>query len=43
MVFVRHRCEKCLEYMRAEKIGNEYVLKCPSCEEPSKKDDNCWE
>lgn len=31
-VIPRHVCEKCLEYMYAEKTSSGYVLICPCCE-----------
>ena len=41
MVFSRNRCEKCLEYMRVDKKGSDYVLVCPNCER--EKDEENWE
>ncbi len=38
MVIYRHLCEKCLGYMKIEKIENNYFLICPDCER--KNDDN---
>lgn len=32
MVISRNLCDKCMEYMKVEKIGEEYVLVCSNCE-----------
>ena len=37
----RNQCEKCLEHMKAEMVGDDYVLVCPNCERKIEKDEYC--
>jgi len=39
MVISRHLCDICLEYMKVEKIGEEYILKCPLCDKKKERDE----
>ncbi|MDP2926117.1 MAG: hypothetical protein Q8N99_07105 [Nanoarchaeota archaeon] len=41
MVFSRHVCDKCMSYMKIEKIGEDYILHCPGCEKRKKEKE--WE
>ncbi|VVB78686.1 Uncharacterised protein [uncultured archaeon] len=39
MVVLRNKCEKCLEFMKVEKVGEDYFLTCPNCEKMKEKDE----
>lgn len=39
MGFLRNHCEKCLEFMKVEKKGDDYVMVCPNCQNPPEKDE----
>lgn len=39
MMVLKNLCEKCLEFMKVEKIGKEYFLICPVCEKNKEKDE----
>jgi len=39
MVFLRDHCEKCLEHMRVEKVGDDYIMVCPKCQNPPEEDE----
>jgi DNA-directed RNA polymerase subunit M/transcription elongation factor TFIIS len=41
MVIARHKCDKCLEFMRVDKIGENYFMICQNCaKEKEERDGN---
>lgn len=40
MVFLINKCEKCMGFMKVEKIGDEYWLICPNCDKEKEENIN---
>jgi hypothetical protein len=34
-----HKCHKCHDFMKVEKINGDYVLLCPTCDEKKNKEE----
>ena len=38
MAFLKNRCDGCAGFMKIEKIGENYHLKCPNCDEEEEEE-----